>query len=385
MRDTLRLGRIGGVRIGVHWSLIAIVVLVGAGLARNRLPLDAPGYSSATYDTVGAATAIGLILAVLLHEFGHAVVARRAGMAVDGITLSWMGGMTRIEGDTRSPGLEASIAGIGPLVSLVLGGVFWLARLLVAHGGDYAIATSALGWLAIINVSLAVFNLIPASPLDGGKVLHAGLWKLTHDQWRATRITSRIGIGFGALVVGFSFLILVRGQGGFQAVILAFLGYWLMAAARSEEQSGAVRRALDGATVSDIMRPVGAAPGWITVQAFVDGYDSRRPGWVWLLEGWGGGFQAVVAGDAVRAVPLHEWGVRRPMDVAVPVTTVAGASPGDDALETLSRTGGSQIVLVVDGSHTIGAVLPADVEAMLASRNRSALGRAAAGAGARAH
>ncbi|MCU4185622.1 M50 family metallopeptidase [Acidiferrimicrobium sp. IK] len=383
MRDSLRLGRIGGVGIGIHWSLIAIVVLVGAGLARNRLPFDAPGYSAATYDLVGAATAVGLIGAVLLHEFGHAIVARRAGMRVDGITLSWMGGITRIDGDTRSPAWEAAIAGIGPAVSLAVGGLFAIARIVVEQGGTSRLAVSALGWLAVINVSLAVFNLIPASPLDGGRVLHAGLWKLTHDQWRATRITSRIGIGFGALVVAFSFLLLLRGQGGFQALVLAFLGYWLMAAARSEEQAGTVRRVLDGATVSDIMRPVGGAPGWITVQAFVDAYDSPRPGWVWLLEGWGGGYQAVVSGDRVRSVPLHEWGVRRPIDLAVPVNAVAGASPGDDALATLSRTGGSQIILVVDGGHTIGAVLPSDVEAMLSSGRRTVPGRAAAGA--RAH
>ncbi len=382
MRDSLRIGRFGGVRVGVHWSLVAIVVLVGAGLARNRLPYDAPGYSAATYDLVGAATSIGLIVAVLLHEFGHAAVARRAGMSVDGITLSWMGGITRIDGDTRTPAWEAAIAGIGPAVSLAVGGLFALARYLVEQGGTSPLAVSALGWLAVINVTLALFNLIPASPLDGGRVLHAVIWRLTHDQWRATRITSRIGIGFGSLVVAFAFVLLIRGQGGLQALILGFLGYWLMAAARSEDQAGTVRRVLDGATVSDIMRPVGGAPGWVTVQAFVDGYDSPRPGWVWLLEGWGGGYQGVVAGETVRSVPLHEWGARRPIDLGVPVTSVAGASPADDALETLSRTGGQKIILVVDGGHTVGAVLPADVQAMLASGQRSVPGRATAGASA---
>ena len=383
MRDNLRLGRIAGVRVGVHWSLLAIVALVGAGLAQNRLASDAPGYSSATYDLVGGATAVGLMAAVLLHEIGHAIVARRAGMTVDGITLSWMGGITRIDGDSRSPGWEAGIAGVGPAVSLALGGVFALARMFVGHGGAHALAASSLGWLAVINVSLAVFNLIPASPLDGGRVLHAGIWKLTHDQWRATRVTSRIGVGFGSLVVALSFLLLLRGRGGLEALILAFLGYWLIAAARGEGQAASVRRMLEGASVSDIMRPVGGAPGWITVQSFVDDYDSVRPGWVWLLEGWGGGWQGVVTGEDVRSVPLHQWGMRRPMDLAVPVGAVAGAAPGDDALQTLARTGGRQIVLVVDGGHTVGAVLPSDVEAMLVAGQRRAPGRATAGA--RAH
>lgn len=382
MKDTLKIGRVGGVAIGVHWSLLAIVVVVGAGLANNRLPYDAPGYSSATYDAVGAVTAVGLILAVLLHEAGHAWVARRAGMSVDGITLSWMGGVTRIEGDTRSPAWEAAIAGVGPAVSFAIGGVAALGRLAL-HGGGSRLLIASLGWLAVINVSLAVFNLIPASPLDGGRVLHAAVWRITGNKWKATRFASRIGMGFGAAVVAVSFVILTRGVGGAQVLILAVLGYWLMAAARSEYQAAMVHEVLDGTKLSDLMRPVGGAPGWITIHAFVDGYDSQRPGIVWLLQGWDGEYKAVVAGEALRAVPPQQWGAVRPLDVAVPVSAVAGARPGDDALATLGRTGGRQIILVVDGGHTVGAVLPTDVEAMLASRSRTVAGRATAGLRAR--
>lgn len=384
MRDSLRLGRFGGVGVGAHWSLAAVVVLVAYGLARSRLPSDAPGHSTATYALVGGATAVGLIVAVLVHEIGHAVLARRAGLSVDGITLSWMGGVTRIEGDATGPGWEAAIAGIGPAASLLVAGACAIGRAVAEGAGASSLLVAALGWLALINVSLAVFNLVPAAPLDGGRVLHAGLWKLTGDRWQATRITARIGMGFGVGVVAFSFLLFTRQRSGLQPLLLAAVGYWLISSARAENQAGNVRQTLDGTTLSELMRPVGSAPGWITVGAFIDGYDSARPGWVWLLEGWGGGYQAVVAGEAVRAVPPQQWGAVRPVDLSVPVTSVAGGHPGDDALASLARTGGTQIILVVDGGRTVGAVLPSDVEALLLGGGRRGA-QGPAPAGARAH
>jgi hypothetical protein len=122
--------------------------------------------------------------------------------------------------------------------------------------------------------------------------------------------------------------------------------------------------------VADLMRPVGAAPGWITARTFVEQYGSTRPGWVWLLEGWGGGYQGIMASEALRSVPPDEWDLRRPIDVAVPVENAIGAEPDDDALTTLARTDGHQVVLVVAGGHTVGAVLPSDVDAVLRSGER---------------
>lgn len=371
MRGSLRVGTVGGVRVGVHWSLLAVVLLIGVGLASNRLPLDAPGHSRLAYDLVGGATAIGLMAAVLAHELGHAVLGRRAGMQVRDITLSWMGGITRLEGESRSPGWEAAVAAVGPAISAALGAALLAVRALPGPLG-HGLAGSALGWLGVINLTLAVFNLVPASPLDGGRVLHGVLWRLTGDRWRATRLTSRAGVGFGAVVVAVGCWAFATGRGGPQGLLVGLLGWWMLGTARAEGQLGVVQRALDGRTVAEVMRPVGAAPGWITVQAFIDGYDSVRPGWVWLLEGWGGtcGYQAVVAGEAVRALPPQRWGMARPLDVATPVADVAGARPGEGALAALARTGGARIILVVDGGHTVGAVLPSDIEAMTAAGAR---------------
>jgi Zn-dependent protease len=365
MNDSVRLGRIAGVRVGLNWTLLAMVALVAGGLADNRFPLEAPGYTTAAYAMAGALTAVVLLFGVLLHELGHAIVAHRVGLHVDGITLSWMGGVTRIEGDAESPGAEFAIAGVGPLISAAFGALLWLVRIMVMGAGAGRLTGSALAWLAAINLVLAVFNLLPASPLDGGRVLHSLVWGITRNRWRATRVAASAGVALGALMVAAGFLILVRSRDALNGFFVSFIGWWILGSARAERQVGRVRQSLEGAAISEFMRPVGAAPGWITVRAFADTYASGRPGWVWLLERWEGGYGGVLPGDAIGAVPFPQWDMARPLDVAMPISAATGAAPDEDALDVVTRTGGKQVILVVDGGRTVGAVLPADLEALV--------------------
>ena len=375
MRDSFRLGRIAGVTVGVHWSLVLIVALLGSGLARHQFSVDAPGHTSAAYTTAGVLTAIGLLVGVLLHEIGHAVVARRRGLRVDGITLSWMGGITRIEGETGTPLNEFLIAGIGPLTSAAVGGLLYVVRLLVLHSGGSELVLAALGWLAWMNVVLAVFNILPAAPLDGGKVLHAIVWAAGRDRWRATRVAAGTGVVLGAAIIVLGFLITRQDQTFENGLLIAFIGWWLLASARSELGAGAVQRALSGVRLSDVMRPVGEAPGWVTIRAFVEQYSGPRPGWVWLLKDWNGDYSGVLAGDAVTAVPYPDWDLARPGDVAIPIAHTTGAGPAESALAALSRSSGRQVIFVVADGKTLGAVLPMDVEALVRSGGRVVPGR----------
>jgi Zn-dependent protease len=383
VKDNIRLGRIGGVRIGLNWSLVVIAVLLAVGLADNRFPVDAPGAGDTAYAVAGAITAVALLAAVLLHELGHAVVARRVGMKVDGITLSWLGGVTRIEGEARSPGVELAIGGVGPAVSLALGGVLALARLPLTGGSEHHLAASALGWLAVINVALALFNLVPASPLDGGRVLHALIWRVTGDRWKATRGASRAGVLLGAVMViaGLDRLLVSGDQ--IDGLVLAVLGFWIMASARNEEQAGHVVAALEHLRVADVMRPVGSAPGWVTVRTFLEHYDAPHPGTVWLLERWNEpGYAGLVAGHDVRRVPSDRWDGLRPTDLAVSVDLAGAARAGEPVLDALRRTDGTQVLLVIEGGRTVGAVMPSDVQAILRTGQRPSTGdrRRAAGA-----
>lgn len=364
MRDTLRLGRIGGIGVGINWTLLVMAGVLAVGLAANRLPLVAPGYSSAAYSVVGVATAAALLAAVFLHELGHAIVARRAGLRVDGITLWFMGGVTRIEGDSPTPGAELRISGVGPLVSLALGGLFLAVHAALDGLSPSPLLGSALLWLAVINVALAVFNLLPGAPLDGGRLLHAMVWRITRNPWRATRVASGGGIALGILGLAGAGAELVVGQ-TWDAVWIGLLGWFLLASARAEVQNGRLHYVLDGTKVADLMRPVVAGPGWLTVGAFLEDYGTRRPDLAFLLERWGGGWSGVVTGDLLARVPEQHRTTVRAVDVAIPIETTDSARPDEDALTVLERTGDRQAVIVTDGTHSLGAVLPFDVASVV--------------------
>ncbi|HUJ66895.1 MAG TPA: site-2 protease family protein [Acidimicrobiales bacterium] len=382
MRDTVRLGRIAGVGVGLNWSLIAMVAIVGVELARNRFPFDAPGYSGGAYTLAGFATAAVLLFGVLLHELGHAVLARRFGLKVDGITLSWMGGVTRIHGEAVRPGEEFAVAGVGPLVSAAFGGLLLILRLAAEGMGAGKLLVAALGWLAGINVFLAIFNLLPAAPLDGGRVLHSTVWAIGNDRWRATRAAGITGIGLGAVMIVVGFAMITGRLNSIDGILVAAIGWWILGSARVELALGAVHHALDGVRMSDLMRPVGSAPGWITVRAFADGYAAGRPGWVWLLEGWQGGYSGAIPGDSLAAVPLPQWDLARPVDLALPISQTMGAGPTEEALAVMQRRDGKEVIFVVDGGRTVGAVLASDVDALVrmgGSKSPSPWRRAVAG------
>ncbi len=369
MTDTVRLGRVRGVPVGLNWSLIVIVGVFAFALAGNRFPIDAPGYHKGWYALAGVLTALALLVSVLAHELGHAFVARRSGLEVEGITLSWMGGVTRIDGDSPTPRGEVAVAAVGPGVSLALGGVLLAAGVAARAAGVGNLLVTAVEWLAIVNVVLAAFNLIPAAPLDGGKLLHAVVWWVTGDRWKATHVSSRAGLllAGGVAALGL-FEILGRGQ-QVDGLFVLVLGWWLLNAARDEEQLAKVQHILGGVPVHDVMRPVAAAPGWLGREEFVDRYARPYPGWVWLLERWGGGYSGVMAGDSLLAAPPTPPGTRA-SELAVPVESASGADPREDLLDALERSGGRQLLLVVEGDRTVGAVLPSDVESFLRSRHR---------------
>ena len=159
----------------------------------------------------GVLTAIAYIGSLLAHELAHSLVARRNGLEVEDITLWLLGGVSRLQGEVRSPGAEVRVAGVGPLVSLILGGAFWLVAWLLHAAGVRGVLVAALAWLGGINIILAVFNVIPAAPLDGGRLLRAVLWRITGDKLKAAVWSARSGQVFGwILVVVAAYLVLAR-------------------------------------------------------------------------------------------------------------------------------------------------------------------------------
>lgn len=201
MNATIPLGRIAGVRVGLHWSVAGIVALVAVGLASVQLPAAFPGHSPVGYTLAGLATATLLLGSLLTHELAHALVARRNAVDVDGITLWLLGGVAQLRGEARTPGADLRIAGIGPMTSGALALVFGLLGWLVHLADAHVLVVAVLGYLALLNVVLAVFNLLPAAPLDGGRVLRAVLWWWRGDRYQAALWSARAGLGLGGLLV----------------------------------------------------------------------------------------------------------------------------------------------------------------------------------------
>jgi Zn-dependent protease/predicted transcriptional regulator len=248
MHLSLELGRIAGIRVSISWSWLVVFALIAWTLADGVFPSQEPGLSRGAYVAMALVASVSFFACLLLHELGHAVEARRQGMRIDGITLWLLGGIAQFKGAFPSAAAELRIALAGPLVSALLGGS--LVALALAPGLGRSVG-GVLAWLGYINLILLVFNMLPALPLDGGRVLHALLWQTRGDFVRATRTAAAVGRGFGYLLISLGVLLFI-GQGVWSGVWLAFVGWFLLEAATAEARYGEFRSALGDLRVGDL-------------------------------------------------------------------------------------------------------------------------------------
>lgn len=250
MNDSIPLGRIAGVRIGLNWSVLVIAAYLTFALATSIFPETNPGLGSGTRTVMGIAAAVLFLGSILLHEIGHALQARRDGMTIDGITLWMFGGVAKFVGMFPSAGAEFRIAIAGPLVSLGLGAGF-TGIALVPGVPEPVDAVAA--WLGYINIALLIFNMLPALPTDGGRVLRSVIWWRTRDFARATRIAGATGRFFAVGIIALGALIAFGLGSPLSGVWTALIGWFLLQAAGRETQVAAVSSRLAGLTVGDVM------------------------------------------------------------------------------------------------------------------------------------
>jgi Zn-dependent protease len=249
---SVRVGRIAGIEVGLNWSLAIVFVLIVWTLAGQILPSVAPDQQQSAYWLVSVIAVVLFYVSLLSHELGHAIVARRLGVKVDGITLWIFGGVARLRGDAATPAAEVKIAIAGPLVSLALSLLFGAATFALDATGGPVLVEGGIAWLAGTNAMLLLFNLIPAFPLDGGRLLRAWLWQRSGDRYRATSGAARLGRICAFLMIGLGLLSLFI-NGALSGLWLIFLGWFLMSAARGEESQVLMRGALTGLLVRDVM------------------------------------------------------------------------------------------------------------------------------------
>ncbi len=365
LSGNISLGRIGGVEVRINWSWLVIFALIVWTLADGVFPSTNPGLSGNTHLAMAIVAALLFVVSILLHELGHAWAARREGLEVDGITLWLFGGVSQFKGGFPSAGAEFRIAIAGPLVSLVLGVVF----VLIAIAGLPSAVDGVAAWLGYINLALLVFNLIPALPLDGGRVLRAALWQSKGDLAWATRVGTDIGRVFGYLFIGLGLAMFIF-QGSFSGAWLAFIGWFLLQAATAEARYIATEAALHGLRVRDLMvRDPVTVDGDLTVGQFMDEVArSRRFTTYPVVDG--GRPIGLLAFGSVAALPRSEWDSRRVREVMLPLDRVPQLTEDETAIDALTALSSptSNRGLVVENEHLAGLLSITDLTRALELR-----------------
>ena len=360
----MTLGRIAGIRVGVHWSVFAIWWLLAWSLSTEVLPDAAPGSSRGTYWVTAALAALVLLGCLLAHELSHALVARRHGVATEAITLWVFGGVAQLRGEAPTPSTELRIAAAGPAASFGLAAAAGIVLGVLEALGASDLATAAVSWLVTVNVVLAVFNLLPGFPLDGGRVLHAWLWRRSGDRLAATRRAARVGRGFGYGLIGLGVLEFTSGY--WSGLWLVFIGWFLTSAATAESEQGGLRDALADVRVLDVMTPdPDTAPDWITVQDLLDGYVLRLRHSTFPVYDRHRTLSGLATLAGIKSVPPAKRSSTPVSTIAVPIADVPATGPGELLLDLMGRSPASRHgrVLVFDhpGGQLVGIVTPSDV------------------------
>lgn len=360
MNETFRLGRIAGIDIGINWSWLIVLVLMLWTLAAGIFPTENPGLGDGTYAAMAAVAAIIFFGSLLLHELGHAVTAKRLGMTIDGITLWLFGGVARFSGMFESARAEFRIAIAGPLVSVALGGIFiGLAAML--HLGRAV--DGVLSWLGYINLVLAAFNMLPAQPLDGGRVLHALLWSRSGDLMVATRRAARAGEALGYAMIFAGVLAFIT-LGAFGGAWIAFLGWFLLSAARAEAQAVMVRYSLGDLRVADLMtrNPV-TVEASASLGRFMDDVARHTRFTTYPVVDADGRPVGLLAFRHVAAVPRDEWDRERVSDRMITGTSLVAVHPDDRAADAVDRLAASPVnrALVTVEGRLVGLLSVSDV------------------------
>jgi Zn-dependent protease len=362
VKASIRLGTILGIPVGVNWSVLIIFLLLAWGLSAGQLPDAYPGYPTWSYVAAGVSAAVVFFLGLLAHEVSHAVLAIRNGISVQAITLWMLGGVAELRGQARTPGAEFRIAGVGPLVSLVAGVLFGSVAAVLGAAGNDGLLFGTFAWLGGINIVLAVFNVLPAAPLDGGRLLRAALWRWRGDRTWAAIVAARAGRYLGMVLIALGlWQFLVGASVG--SLWLALIGWFLFGAAGMEERQARMEVALTGVRVGDIMSPQPlTVPSDTTVAELIDRYvlAYRHTAFPLAVADRPVG---LVTLDRARQVPIERRAATPVRDVACPpeeLTLTTPDEPLTDLLPRLNECADGRALVVVDG-RLVGIVTPSDI------------------------
>jgi Zn-dependent protease len=349
----IRVGKILGVQVEIHYTWIIVFFLFTWSLASGYFPQYFPGWSGIGYWAAGIIATILLFGGVLIHELSHSLIARRKGTEVKSITLFIFGGVAQISNEPKDPNSELLIAIAGPIASLILAGLFFL----IAYLSPEEISSAIFSYLFLVNVVLAVFNLIPAFPLDGGRILRALVWKWKKDYRRATRAATTSGVVFSYFLIFLGFFSMIQGDfvSGLWWIII---GWFLQNSAESSYQQVVVKQSLEGLTVRSIMASEvrNVLPN-ITLEELARehflGYQQTA-----FFVSWGDEVLGIVTIGDLKKIPREHWGSETVRQIMTPLEQLETVSPNDNAYDALLKMTSRNIgrLPVVDDGQIIGLI-----------------------------
>jgi Zn-dependent protease/CBS domain-containing protein len=356
-RGSLVLGTIRGIPIRIHFTWLIIFGLLSWSLASGYFPQHYPDLPITAYWIKGIIAALFLFGSVLVHELMHALMAQSLRVPIAGITLFALGGVSEMKQEPPSPSAEFKIAIVGPLASLVLAGLFWLLwRALEREGPDPSFAAIAL-YLVGLNTVVAVFNMLPAFPLDGGRVLRAIIWGITKNLKKATYLATRVGRIFAYILISLGAVSLFAGA-GFQGIWMALIGFFLLQGAQASYTQVILKEALAGIAVRDIMvKDVVSVPPGLSVRTLIEGF--------FLTHGYGG-FPVVDNGQVlgivslgdVKRIPPEEYDRVTVREVMIPLTERLTIAPEEDVSLALQHMAEDALgrLIVMERGRMLGLV-----------------------------
>ncbi len=366
----IKLFKLFGFQVSIDLSWFFLVALITWSLASGVFPNYFQDLQAPVYWIMGFAGAMGLFVSVVIHEFAHSIVARNNGMHMHGITLFVFGGVAEMHDEPPSPQVEFRMAIVGPLTSIVVGAVFFGLGVLLRQGGMQGSVWGVLFYLGLVNGALALFNLIPAFPLDGGRVLRSLVWRSENqDLVSATRITSTIGRVFAFLLIGFGVFNLFLGNfiGGMWWFII---GLFLNNAAQASFRQVYIRKYLEGQKVSRFMKqnPV-TVPGSTSVRDLVENYIYRYHYKMFPVVD-DGELKGCVTTKQLSGLDKEEWDTRTVADLAAGCGRENTVSPDADAPQVLQlmRRNGQSRMMVTEGGRLAGIITLKDLLEYVSTR-----------------
>jgi Zn-dependent protease/CBS domain-containing protein len=351
-----------GFKVSLDLTWLILAVLITWSLAEGVFPIYFKGFSTTIYWWMGVAGAIGLFFSIVFHEFCHSIVARQFGLEMKGITLFIFGGVAEMQEEPQSAKAELFMAIVGPISSLVLAGIFYVIQIVGSSYGLYKPAAAVLLYLAWLNMILAIFNMVPAFPLDGGRVLRSILWAIKGNLRWATHIAAQLGAAFGWLLIILGVVNFISGSfiGGLWYLLI---GMFIRNASHMSYRQMLMRKALAGEPVERFMETqVVTAPPDISVRELVDDYFYKYHYAMFPVEN-NGHLAGCVTAKQIKEVPRERWGQTKVADIASGCGSENTVSRDTDAMKALSlmNSTANTRLMVLDGDRLVGIVTLKDL------------------------